>query len=290
MKKSISISRLTAQNVGSLVVVKGIVLRATDVKPELIVATYTCDVCGCENYVEVLDNTHKPLGECRSKKCSENKVKGKLCFLPGHSKFKSYQELKIQETSEQLIDGSIPKSLTLKVKGNRVKSAAPGDVVTVEGILLPNQRTDSRHHTDLSFLGFIDVLRITREKKKYLEMSLTDKDKEDIEEVRANTPEDLLFEKLAKSVHPEIFGMEEVKKALLLLMIGGITKETHDKLRIRGEINIALIGDPGIAKSQLLKRVSRLAPRGVYTTGKGSSGVGLTAAIVTDPNTKELSL
>ena len=73
-------------------------------------------------------------------------------------------------------------------------------------------------------------------------------------------------------------------------MAGGITKETDDKMKIRGEINIALIGDPGIAKSQLLKHISSLAPRGVYTTGKGSSGVGLTAAIVKDPFTQELAL
>lgn len=98
--------------------------------------------------------------------------------------------------------------------------------------------------------------------------------------------EEKLFTKLAKSIAPEIFGLENVKKALLLLMAGGVTKETHDNVKIRGEINIALIGDPGIAKSQLLKSISNLAPRAIYTTGKGSSGVGLTAAIVTDPNSK----
>jgi len=69
-------------------------------------------------------------------------------------------------------------------------------------------------------------------------------------------------------------------------MVGGVTKETHDRMKIRGEINIALIGDPGIAKSQLLKHISKIAPRGIYSTGKGSSGVGLTAAIVIDPNTR----
>lgn len=84
--------------------------------------------------------------------------------------------------------------------------------------------------------------------------------------------------------------METVKKALLLLMAGGVTKETHDNLRIRGEINIALIGDPGIAKSQLLKHISCLAPRAIYTSGKGSSDVGLTAAVVIDPQTREVSL
>ena len=95
-----------------------------------------------------------------------------------------------------------------------------------------------------------------------------------------------MFNKLARSIAPEIYGLDYVKKALLLLMTGGVTKQTHDNVKIRGEINIALIGDPGIAKSQLLKHISHLAPRAVYTTGKGSSGVGLTAAIVTDPNTK----
>ena len=95
---------------------------------------------------------------------------------------------------------------------------------------------------------------------------------------------------MAASIAPEIYGMEKVKQALLLLMAGGVTKQTHDHLKIRGEINIALIGDPGIAKSQLLKHISYLAPRAVYTTGKGSSGVGLTAAVVVDPFTKELSL
>lgn len=80
--------------------------------------------------------------------------------------------------------------------------------------------------------------------------------------------------------------MENVKRALLLMMAGGVTRETHDNLKIRGEINVALVGDPGIAKSQLLKHISYLAPRAVYTTGKGSSGVGLTAAIVADPGSK----
>jgi len=104
--------------------------------------------------------------------------------------------------------------------------------------------------------------------------------------VRGSYNEEELYEKLAKSIAPEIYGLENVKKSLLLLMTGGVTKVTPDHLKIRGEINIALFGDPGIAKSQLLKHISYLAPRGVYTTGKGSSGVGLTAAIVRHPSTQ----
>ena len=84
--------------------------------------------------------------------------------------------------------------------------------------------------------------------------------------------------------------MDSVKKALLLLMVGGVSKITHDNVKIRGEVNVALIGDPGIAKSQLLKQVMYLSPRGIYTTGKGSSGVGLTASVMKDPITGEMSL
>ena len=99
-----------------------------------------------------------------------------------------------------------------------------------------------------------------------------------------------LYTRLASSICPEIFGMDEVKKALLLLMIGGVTKEMVDGMKIRGNINVLLMGDPGIAKSQMLKHISTFAPRGIYTTGKGSSGVGLTAAVTRDNITKELVL
>ena len=91
-----AVGDLKADDIGSLVVVKAIVIRAGEVKPEISVATYACDVCGCENYLEVIDNDYRPLDKCTSKKCLENRVNGKLAFLPGHSKFRPYQELKVQ--------------------------------------------------------------------------------------------------------------------------------------------------------------------------------------------------
>ena len=98
------------------------------------------------------------------------------------------------------------------------------------------------------------------------------------------------YERLASSIAPEIFGHDDVKKALLLQLVGGTTRVLNDGMKIRGDINICLMGDPGVAKSQLLKYISSVAPRGVYTTGKGSSGVGLTAAVVKDNLTGDLSL
>lgn len=105
-----------------------------------------------------------------------------------------------------------------------------------------------------------------------------------------SVPKAELYDRVATSIAPEIHGMTDVKKALLLQLIGGTTVHMDDGVKVRGELNCLLMGDPGIAKSQLLKAVCGLASRGVYTTGKGSSGVGLTAAVVRDPSTKEFSL
>ncbi len=89
-----------------------------------------------------------------------------------------------------------------------------------------------------------------------------------------------VYGRLSRSIAPEIFGMEDIKKALLLMMVGGTTRHLRDGMKLRGDVHLCLMGDPGVAKSQLLKYVSRVSPRAVYTTGKGSSGVGLTAAVL----------
>merc|ERR1719326_174518 len=99
-----------------------------------------------------------------------------------------------------------------------------------------------------------------------------------------------LYERAAKSIAPEIYGHVDVKKALLLLLVGGTTKHMADGMKIRGDIHTLLMGDPGVAKSQLLKQVCKIAPRSVYTTGKGSSGVGLTASVTRDKTTGEVTL
>jgi DNA replication licensing factor MCM7 len=140
------------------------------------------------------------------------------------------------------------------------------------------------------FDACIEAFKIESQKKKYVDMQITEEDEAEIHKLRQENSDDELFDRLSKSIAPEIYGMEYVKKALLLLLAGGVTTITPDRLRIRGEINLMLVGDPGVAKSQLLKHISHLAPRGVYTTGKGSSDVGLTAAIKIDPVTKDVSL
>jgi len=135
---------------------------------------------------------------------------------------------------------------------------------------------------------FLEAMDVVKEKQNYSEDYITDELREMVIEERNENP--TLYKSLAYSISPEIFKMKKIKRALLLQMIGGVTKQMEDGMKIRGNINVLLMGDPGVAKSQLLKHISSFAPRGIYTTGKGSSGVGLTAAVMKDPVTGEFVL
>ena len=135
--------------------------------------------------------------------------------------------------------------------------------------------------------SYIEAQTIDKAKKNYSEHVITDEVRQEIAEYAQDAE---IYDKLASSLAPQIFGHDDVKKALLLLLVGGTDRKMSDGMKIRGDINICLMGDPGVAKSQLLKAIAELAPRGVYTTGRGSSGVGLTAAITKDPFTGETVL
>jgi DNA replication licensing factor MCM7 len=164
----------------------------------------------------------------------------------------------------------------------------PGDVVHIGGIFLPTPYTGFQAiRAGLLTDSYLEVHCVNQIKKSYTQMQLTPEIDAALQRLQN---EDSLYERLAMSIAPEIYGHLDVKKALLLLLVGGVTKNMGDGMKIRGDINVCLMGDPGVAKSQLLKYISKVAPRGVYTTGKGSSGVGLTAAVMRDPVTDEFVL
>lgn len=178
--------------------------------------------------------------------------------------------------------------MTVHVSGNLTRTMNPGDVVHLGGIFLPIPYTGFQAvRAGLLTDTYLEVHDVHQLKKQYSEMEETPQIIAAIEELKADPA---LYVKLALSIAPEIYGHVDVKKALLLLLVGGVTKEMGDGMKIRGDINVCLMGDPGVAKSQLLKYISKVAPRGVYTTGKGSSGVGLTAAVMRDPVTDEMVL
>jgi DNA replication licensing factor MCM7 len=165
---------------------------------------------------------------------------------------------------------------------------SPGDIVQLGGIFLPVPYTGFQAiRAGLLTDTYLETHHVHQLKKQYSDLSTSPEIERTISQLMRDPA---LYSRLANSIAPEIYGHDDVKKALLLLLVGGVTKTTGDGMRIRGDINICLMGDPGVAKSQLLKYISKVAPRGVYTTGKGSSGVGLTAAVMRDPVTDEMVL
>ncbi|XP_031654485.1 DNA replication licensing factor MCM7 isoform X2 [Oncorhynchus kisutch] len=276
-----------ADSIGQLVTVRGIVTRATEVKPMMAVATYTCDQCGAETYQPIQSPTFMPLIMCPSQECVTNKSGGRLYLQTRGSKFVKFQELRIQEHSDQVPVGNIPRSMTIYTRGENTRVAQPGDHVAISGVFLPLLRNGFRQAVQgLLSETYLESHSITLMNKTEDDELGTAELSE--EELRQITEEDF-YEKLAGSIAPEIFGHEDVKKALLLLLVGGV-QQAPKGMKIRGNINICLMGDPGVAKSQLLSYIDRLAPRSQYTTGRGSSGVGLTAAVMRDPLTGEMTL
>jgi len=285
--KPLPIRKVLANCIGGLVTVRGIVTRVTDVKPQATTITYTCDQCGCEAYQEVKSRNFMPQTECSSRECQIATTKGRLLMQTRGSKFEKFQELRLQEVPEEVPVGHTPRQVPVIVRGETTRKCGPGDVITLSGIFLPVPVSGYRGmKMGLTAETYLDAQIITKDKLRSDEDGASTAIRD---QVLATDKTDM-YEKLAKSIAPEIFGHEDVKKALMLLLVGGVTKKMKDGMKIRGDLNVCLMGDPGVAKSQLLKHISSIAPRGVYTTGKGSSGVGLTAAVLRDPHTQELVL
>lgn len=287
LSKVKKLREVRAVDVGHLVKVTGMVTRCTEVKPQMKVCVFTCDYCGSEMFMSVKGDKFMPLQECASLQCKENKTSGKVHMQSRGSKFSKFQEVRIQELPDQVPVGHIPRCMTIRCTGENTRQCGPGDMVTMSGIFLADRKVSWGAARRGNMLTYIFATDVQKEKLGYDEVQETLSLRRQVEEVALSVSP---YDTLAKSIAPEIFGHEDVKKALLLQLVGGVTRSLTDGMKIRGDINICLMGDPGVAKSQLLKYIATVAPRGVYTTGKGSSGVGLTAAVVKDSVSGELAL
>ncbi|KAI8908195.1 MCM2/3/5 family-domain-containing protein [Powellomyces hirtus] len=286
--KAVSVREVKGAAVGHMVTVRGMVTRVSDVKPQAVVIALSCDKCGYEIFQEVTSHNFTPITECTSADCKKNASKGKLYLQTRASKLIKFQEIKLQELTDQVPMGHIPRSMSVHLYDDMTRSVNPGDVVYITGVFLPIPYTGFKAlRAGLITDTYLEAHHVHQMKKQYSQMELTPEINAQIDALQEDQN---LYTRLAKSIAPEIWGHDDVKKALLLLLVGGATKETKDGMRIRGDLNVCLMGDPGVAKSQLLKQISKISPRGVYTTGRGSSGVGLTASVMKDPITEEMVL
>lgn len=291
-QKPIKLREVMSEHCGCLVTVQGIVTNMTDVKPQLSVATYIDKESGNEIYQVITGKTFTPLTELPEPLKSRSQSRQAPTFQTHGSKFLQYQEIKIQEMACEVPQGSTPRSIVVQLKEAMTRTCKPGDAVSISGIFLAEPLTGfgaTRPALRDGFLTntYLEAMHVMQLKQSYQQHALDEALQTRMHEVCGATN---AYELLAHSIAPEIFGHEDVKKALLLLMVGGVSKHMHDGMKLRGDVHMCLMGDPGVAKSQLIKHIAHISPRAVYTTGKGSSGVGLTASVQRDPVSKEVVL
>jgi replicative DNA helicase Mcm len=267
--------KIGAEHIGKLIMVHGIIVRASAITPLIVKATFRCNVCGESNHIEQLGQTLTKPQKCLS---CDNRRSFEL--IPKESLFIDSQYVTIQERPEDLPPGQLPRSLNIELKDDLVDIARPGDRIILTGtidLLQRYGRGGALRNFDL--LIEASFAEVSGRELELMELSAIDE-----AEIQEIATDPWVFRRIIQSISPSIFGYEQIKEAILYLLFGGVNKDLPD-LRIRGDVNVLLVGDPGTGKSQMLNFASKAAPRGLLTTGRGSTAAGLTAAVVKEGGT-----
>jgi len=265
--------RVHDNHVGRLIAVSGIIRKATDVRPKIVEAAFECQRCGTMTYIPQTEGGFQEPHECQG--CERQ---GPFRVNYDQSEFVDSQKLRVQESPEGLRGGETPQSIDIDIEDDITGEVTAGDHVTVTGVLHIEQVTEGNEKSQLFDL-YMDGISVEIEDEQFEDMEISEQDKRDIVEL-SNHPD--IYDEMVASVAPSIYGYDEEKLAMILQLFAGVTKNLPDGSRIRGDLHMLLIGDPGTGKSQLLSYIRNIAPRSVYTSGKGSSSAGLTAAAVRD--------
>lgn len=304
----INLRDLNPSDMDKLICIKGLVIRTTPVIPDMRQAFFRCNVCSHSLLVGLDRGKIREPTECPRPMCAQ---KNSMQIMHNRCEFEDKQVIKLQETPDAVPAGQTPHSVSVCVYNELVDFCKAGDRVRITGIYRVSPvRVNPRMRTVKSvFKTFVDVVHVAKVDDKRLDADLSTLELEPndtdnkIEEVRKITPEEEekikataarpdIYELLSRSLAPSVYEMDDVKKGILLQMFGGTNKtfERGGSPKYRGDINVLLCGDPSTSKSQILQYVHKIAPRGVYTSGKGSSAVGLTAYVSRDPETRQLVL
>ena len=270
---STEIRAIRAHHRGQLLAVRGIVRKATDVRPKIQQAAFECQRCGTLTRIPQTGGDFQEPHECQG--CERQ---GPFAINFDQSEFVDAQKLRVQESPEGLRGGETPQSIDIHIEDDITGKVTAGDHVRVTGILHLDQQTEGQQKSPI-FDVFMDGLSIDVEDEQFEDMNITEADKSAIVELSS---QDDIYEQMVASIAPSIYGYGQEKLAMLLQLFSGVTKHLPDESRIRGDMHLLFIGDPGTGKSQLLQYIRHISPRSVYTSGKGSSSAGLTAAAVRD--------
>ncbi|KAK5802102.1 DNA replication licensing factor MCM2-like [Gossypium arboreum] len=271
-------------HLNTMVRIGGVVTRRSGVFPQLQQVKYDCNKCG-SILGPFFQNSYS---EVKVGSCPECQSKGPFTVNVEQTVYRNYQKLTLQESPGTVPAGRLPRYKEVILLNDLIDCARPGEEIEVTGIYTNN--FDMSLNTKNGFPVFATVVEanyVTKKQDLFSAYKLTQEDKEEIEKLAKDTQ---IGEQIIKSIAPSIYGHEDIKTAIALAMFGGQEKNVEGKHRLRGDINVLLLGDPGTAKSQFLKYVEKTGQRAVYTTGKGASAVGLTAAVHKDPVTREWTL
>jgi replicative DNA helicase Mcm len=272
------IRKIGAQDLYKLRMVKGMIVKTTVVKPKILKSAYECQRCGTRQFIPQTEGKRVKPVKCTNPTCMRA---GPFRFVPEESKMINAQDIWMQETPEELPPGQLPRSFHIRAYDDLVDKVRPGDIALIVGIIKPLEIRETSNTFDI-YMEANSITQLNKEPEATPEPT-------ELEKIKELAKDPWIHKKIICSIAPAIYGYDEVKEAIMYLLFGGVPKE-REGTTIRGEINVLLVGDPGTAKTQLLKFVQSVAPRGIYCSGRGSSGVGLTAAVLRDPDTNEMSL
>eukprot|EP00792_Barthelona_sp_PAP020_P012118 TRINITY_DN657_c0_g1_i1.p1 TRINITY_DN657_c0_g1~~TRINITY_DN657_c0_g1_i1.p1 ORF type:complete len:735 (+),score=169.63 TRINITY_DN657_c0_g1_i1:61-2265(+) len=276
---------LKPQILNRYVSIQGMVTRVSRITPEPRVVFFECaNRCGFSDQLSGNAGVFHP-----PKECPRCRAVNSLKPVYNRSFYDALQIIQVQEAPEQLPDGATPHTVIVHAYNQMVETVVPGDRVLLTGIFKASgMRINAKMRTQRSvFATYIDALHIRKDtQRKIFNDENMNFDVDKVQQYYALSRRSDCYEILTRNLAPSIFGHDDVKKGLLCQLFGAVRKELTG-IKVRPEINILLVGDPGTAKSQLLQHVHQLSPRGIYTSGKGSSAVGLTAYVTKDQDTGE---
>ncbi|XP_031468798.1 DNA replication licensing factor MCM4 [Phasianus colchicus] len=292
--KTRNMRSLNPEDIDQLITISGMVIRSSQLIPEMQEAFFKCQVCAFTTRVEIDRGRIAEPAVCKNCNTTHS-----MALIHNRSMFSDKQMIKLQESPEDMPAGQTPHTVALFAHNDLVDKVQPGDRVNVTGIYraVPIRVNPRVSVVKSVYKTHIDVIHYRKTDSKRLHGVDEETEQKMFTEERVALLKELstkadIYERLSSALAPSIYEHEDIKKGILLQLFGGSRKDfTHTgRGNFRAEINILLCGDPGTSKSQLLQYVYNLVPRGQYTSGKGSSAVGLTAYVMKDPETRQLVL
>lgn len=293
----ISIRDLNATNVSHLVRIPGIVIGASTLSSKATLLSIQCREC---DHVQQLAIEGGFSGITLPRTCGRTKVPGqdndRSCPLDPYfvvhesSQFIDQQILKLQEAPDQVPVGELPRHILVSADRYMTNRVVPGSRCTVMGVFSIYQANKGKKDSAVAIRNpYLRAVGITAD-VDHTSLGASSFSEEEIQEFEEMSRLPDLYERFARCIAPSIYGNADIKKAIACLLMGGSKKQLPDGMKLRGDINVLLLGDPGTAKSQLLKFVEKVSPIAIYTSGKGSSAAGLTASVQRDTQTREFYL